>query len=167
MSVVGTLTLPDQPAAGSVAIRPLGGNGYSSPQSYYLAELVVTADASGGTLSATISMDPQYQSVVSLMHASLDSGAADRITRLDIFPESLDPVFSVIANMVVDSDVGQDLLYAPPPLFPVGRVAAFLDNVDTEVLHLGLVIYNFKRDAFQKVPLNVLLDSLPRGFAVQ
>lgn len=114
-------------------------------------------------------MDPQYQSVVSLVNIGITSGAADRIVRIDLLPEGLHSAltFSVIGNVVVDSDVGQELLYAPPPMFNTARVVAVIDNVDTEGLALTLTVYNFKRDAFQKVPLNVLLASLPRGFDIQ
>ncbi len=167
MSVNVSVTLPDQAAIGSTTIRPLGGDGYTSPQSYYLAQIDSTSDASGGTNTVNIVTDPQFQSVVSVIHTSMLSGAADRLVALGLFTQESDIILSVIANMVVDSDVGQHLLYSPPPLFPCRRVRAVCDNVDTENLELDAVIYNFKRDAFQKVPLAVLLASLPRAFSVQ
>jgi len=167
VSVTSAVQLPAQPTTGSSTIRPLGGDGYRSPQSYYLADIQLASDASGGTNTLNITTDPQYQSVVSLMHARMESGAADRLVQFSIFGELELVGFSVIANMVQDSDVGQNLLYSPPPVFPVARCRATVDNVDTEVFVLNLIVYNFKRDAFQKTPLNILLDGLPRGFSIQ
>ncbi len=154
MSKAGTMNIPIETSttAGLVRLRPLGGDGYSSPQSFYLANRDVTADASGGTLTVTINMDPQFQSVIALVNVQIGSGAADRLVRLDVVPEgqtlSGGIVFGIIGNVVLDADVGQELLYSPPPLFPVVRVVAVIDNVDTENLNVKVVVYNFKRDAF-------------------
>ncbi len=167
MSVSTAVTLPNQPSVGTTTIRPLGGDGYYAPQSYYLSDVSVVADASGGILTINTTLDPQFQSVVSLAHSRMDSGAADRLVKFSIFPEGELFGFSVIGNMVLDSDVGQSLLYSPPPVFPVSRIRATVDNVDTETFVLDLIVYNFKRDAFQKVPLNLLLDAIPRGFSIQ
>jgi len=167
LSINLTVTLPNQPATGSTTIRPLGGDGYTSPQSYYLADITGVADASGGSITLNIVTDPQFQSVVSILHTSMLSGAGDRLVAIGMFTQESDIVLTVIGNMVVDADVGQSMLYSPPPLFPCRRVRAVVDNVDTETFELDMVVYNFKRDAFQKVPLNVLLDSLPRGFSIQ
>ncbi len=170
MSVTASLTLPAQPASGQVDIRPLGGNGYVSPQSFYLVNINLVSDASGGTNTITVNLDPQYQGVISLMQTRLLSAAADRIVRLTLAPEIWAAValsFSVQGTQVVDSDVGSNLMFSPPPLFDSSRAEAIVDNVDTETFTLRMLIYNFKRDAFQKVPLNVLLASLPRGFDIQ
>ncbi len=170
MSVTETLVLPNQPTTGSVVIRPLGGDGYSAPQSYYLVDFRLDSDASGGTNILRVDLDPQFQNVVSLMHASMVGGLADRITRLDIFEASrveTGPRFAVQANMVRNSDTGTHLLYAPPAMFDVGRCEAAVDNVDSEEFRLNLLVYNFRRDAFNRVPLNILLASLPRGFSIQ
>lgn len=170
VSVSSTLDMPAQPASGELVIRPLGGDGYTSPQSYYLVNFDLDADGSGGTITLRINFDPQFQSVVSLIHCKMTSAAADRQIRIDIFPviwQAAGPKFSVSALAVQDADVGLDLLYAPPPVFNVGRVGVLVDNVDTENLDLNMVIYNFKRDAFTKTPLNVILASLPRGFDIQ
>ncbi len=167
MSVNESLTLPNQPTQGSVVIRPLGGDGYTSPQSYYIASHQVDSDASGGTVTNNIVTDPQFQSVIAVANVSMISGAADRLVAIGMFTEESAVRLEVIANMVLDSDVGQHLLYSPAPLFPCPRIRCVVDNVDTEETTLKLVVYNFKRDAFQKVPLSVLLDSLPRGFSIQ
>lgn len=167
MSVSVTLNLPEQPSSGLLQIKPLGGDGYTSPQSYYLLEINQVSGAGGGTNTILVNLDPQYQCVVALMQTNLASPAADRVVRLDIFPEGLFPEFSIQAVMAFDADVGSNLMYSPPPLFNQRRVSAITDAVDTETLALRLVIYNFKRDAFQKVPLNILLESLPRGFSIQ
>jgi len=170
VSVTETLVLPAQPTTGSTVIRPLGGDGYLAPQSYYLVDMRLDSDASGGTNVLRVDLDPQFQNVVGLMQASMIGGLADRITRLDIFEASrieTGPRFSCQANMVRNSDVGTNLMYAPPPVFDVGRCEAAVDNVDAEEFRLNMVIYNFRRDAFTRVPLNILLASLPRGFSIQ
>jgi len=166
VSVTAEFTLPAQPTSGTTTIRPLGGDGYSSPQNMYLCTIPKTCDASGGTCTITINMDPQFQSVIGLMQTSLTSAAADRLVKLGIFPDGFATGFSVQALQVVDADVGSNLMYSPPPVFNPTKVVATVDNVDTEVFRLSLLVYNFKRDAFQKVPLNVLLASLPRGFDI-
>lgn len=167
MSVAVTLNMPDQPAAGSVRLRPLGGNGYTSPQSNYLVTVNLASDASAGNNAITINLDPQYQSVVSLVQCQLESGTVDVPVFIAIFPEGITPSFGIQAVMDIDPDVGQNLLYSPPPMFNAVRLLARTDNVDTETLHLAAIIHNFKRDAFQKVPLNIILASLPRGFDIQ
>lgn len=167
MSVSITLTLPSQPAAGVVRLRPLGGDGYSSPQSMYIVDCDSVSDASGGVNTITVNLDPQYQSVISLIATQLESGTADVPVFITLHPEGLTPSFGVQKDMKFNSDVGSNLLYAPPPMFNAVRVLTRTDNVDTETLHLAFIAHNFKRDAFQKVPLNIILASLPRGFDIE
>jgi len=167
VSVSDTLVLPSQPTTGSVTIRPLGGNGYTSPQSYYLVDFRLDADGSGGTITLNVALDPQFQNVVSLAEASLIGAAASRVVRLDIFEATSALRFSVQGTMLRNADTGTHMLYAPAAVFDVGQFEAVVDNVDTEEFRLKLLIYNFKRDAFNRVPLNVLLASLPRGFDIQ
>ncbi len=169
MSVSNTVVLPAQPDSGELFIRPLGGNGYISPQSYYVLQIDLDSDASTGISTIRVDLDPQYQGVVALMSVKISSGAADRQVRLDLFPEIWKDNgrrFAIQELVVVDSDVGQNLMFTPPPMFDIGRVQSTFDNVDTENQELVMIIYNFRRDAAQKVPLNVLLAALPRGFDI-
>ncbi len=166
MSINASVTLPSQPATGSTVIRPLGGDGYTSPQSYYLAEITTASDASGGTITLNIVTDPQFQSVISIVNLALLGASADVLASIGMFTQESDVVFQTIGNMLFDADAGQHMLYSPPPLFPCRRIRTVIDNVDAQTFEFAILVYNFKRDAFQKVPLNILLDALPRGFSI-
>jgi len=135
--------------------------------SYYLAEIKLDSDGSGGTITCNMTTDPQFQSIISLINVQMVSGAADRVVAVGLFTEQSDIILNISGTMVFNADVGQILLYSPPPLFPCRRIRAVVDNVDTETFELAALIYNFKRDAFQRTPLNVLTASLPRGFDIQ
>ncbi len=167
MSVSSSFSIPAQPTDGSLRLNPLGGDGYSAPQSMYVIDkFKVTDDASGGTATLDITMDPQFQAVLSLVSVNIGSPAADRDLRIDMYLRGDDDPFSVHGLVDWQADIGADLMFSPPPLFDLGQLVLVTDNVDTETLVLQAIILNFKRDAFQRVPLNVLLASLPRGFDI-
>ncbi len=171
MAVNAAVTLPNQPATGSVTLRPLGGNGYSSPMSAYLVRLfAVTADASGGVASLDLFMDPQFESVVSFVSLTAASAAASEQVRFDMYQRDAAAAgitrWEFPGTMSFNSDTGSTIAFSPPPLFDIGRLSMNTDNVDTEQYFLSTMVYNFKRDAAQKTPLAVLLASLPRGFNI-
>jgi len=171
MAVAEVLTLPNQPTVGAVVLRPLGGDGYSSPMSAYLVRLFsVTADASGGTATLTINTDPQYESVFNFLNVAVASAAANEPVRFDFFERGAIAAgvakWEIFGSTFFNSDVGAGCAVSPPPMFDIGRVSVATDNIDTETVRLNCIIYNFRRDAAQRTPLAVLLASLPRGFNI-
>jgi len=171
MSVTQTVTLPNQPTVGSVILRPLGGNGYSSPMSMYVVQLYsVTCDASGGQASLDLFTDPQFESVFNVVQVAIASPAASAQVRFDFFTRRAAAAglakFEIQGTSSFDSDTASSCMLTPPPMFDMGRVTVVTDNVDTETVRLNVILYNFRRDAAQITPLAVLLSSLPRGFDV-
>ncbi len=171
MSVNESLTLPNQPTVGSVEIRPLGGNGYTSPHSAYIVKIFsVTCDASGGQASLDLFLDPQFEGVFSVIGAVIASAAGSEQVRFDFFDRASAVAgvtkFEIQGTLSFDADTGSSCFLTPPPMFDQARLSVTTDNIDTETLRLSAIIYNFRRDAAQKTPLAVLLASLPRGFAI-
>lgn len=171
MSVTATLQLPEQPSIGRTIIRPLGGDGYTSPMSAYLVELFsVVTDASGGTASLNVLLDPQYESIINIAQCTITAAAASADLRFDFFSRanSASGTFGleIPGTASFDADTGAQCMLTPPPIFDVGRISVVSDNIDAQTFRLSCVIFNFKRDAAQVTPLAVLLASLPRGFDI-
>ena len=166
MSVSETVTIPGQPSgAGVVRYLPLGGDGWTSPQScYYLESMVSEADAGAGTNQVTVNMDNQYSTVISTIQCSILSAANA--------PEALFRIFYQGLNgLLLEAQRTLDLIsfgttatkqWNPAPLFNPDIFTVVTENVDTEDLVVSAVMYNFRKRAVEEVPLAVLLASLPR-----
>lgn len=175
MTVTAAFTLPDQPAAGTVNLQPLGGDGFSSPHSVYQVRATVDADSSTGRLEQYIRFDPRFVQVVSNVIISIESPADTtnvmaRITgeqggRLEI--RQAIPVVAVSGQgsecvlswtpepMAVSSFLDSSSTAAP-------HVRVVLDNVDTEDLTVDALIYNFDKRARELAPLSDIFSFLSR-----
>lgn len=165
MSVTESFTLPAQPNNGGAAhFRPLGGDGFTAPQSMYLVDdAELEADVSGGTSLISIIMDDQYESLIQSVTLQVTSVADaplfsfrirnPAITDHSVWVNGAMPIFNTVARIT----------WVPSPMFGIEKVTFQIDNVDTEDMFASLVVFNFKKRASELIPLNILLASLPRA----
>lgn len=164
MSIQTSFTLPAQPPSGGFAnLVGLSGDGFTSPMSMYLLQPTDTGDVTGGGLAWNVTMDPRYVSVVSHMGFQVLAASA-RTCRLSISGRSGDVVsvagIAPITNLlaaIVDFD------WSPSPLIDVKTLTWTIQNVDANEYTGLATIYNFDKESMFRVPLSVILASLPRG----
>ncbi len=173
MSVDATVTLPNQPAIGSSALVPLGGNGYSSPLgAYVVRDMQVTGDASGGRLRAEIKMDQAYCSLVSYVSWEVDQPTPVAM----IFRSRLETPNVTISDAIpLQTDEGQQAHFAllgeantvgktwrpTPVILPGDGANGFVDiavvNLLNNVLRFDALIYVFDNKVRESENLGNLL----------
>jgi len=179
MAVAIELQLPDQPASGSVVLQPLGGDGWVSPQSVFRVQVNSVSDASGGGNAIHVRGDLRYVQVISSVLVTLLSGADTLDLNVRILDESgvgsanLRTVVPLTA--VSGSGPTNSVSWTPEPLLfsatagalgtPPG-IAIKCDNTDTETLGVIFSIYNFRKTAREKVPIDKMLAFLTRSTSV-
>lgn len=164
MSVSEEFTLPGQPSGvGGFTFRPLGGDGFTSPQAaYQLDQIEVSGDASGGNAEIHIHMDQHYQSLVSQIYAYAETATSAREVKFQVIAGT----FS--ANVVSPGIYGaQDdnsrAAWMPPPIFDCDRIKLRWPNVLGINYQVSGMIYLFNRSASHRTPLSVLLASVPQA----
>jgi len=174
MSVAATLTLPGQPASGTVVRTPLGGDGKTSPISADSFTVNLASDASAGSNSILVHTDPRFSCLTAHLQIRVASLAANINFQLMCAPTVTG--LMQITGTIVDiglTGVNPGVLWCPPghigstDVTPSSGTAMFLlatiENTDTETLTFNALVFNFVKDVQQITPLPVLLASLPRG----
>ncbi len=166
MAVAVAVTLPDQPGIGINVYNPLGGDGWTAPHS--VAEISVSSagDASGGNNSIALTFDPRFTSIVSYARLVNSSASAGIEMSLIMLPTGrAQPQVEAFANAVpVKSLTAQNVMtWTPPPIPHMGSLHALTTNTNGDTISLMGYIYQFQVNVLQKVPLNIILASLPRG----
>lgn len=164
MAISSDFVLPDQPPSGGFAnLIALHGDGFTSPSSMYLVQPTDVGDASGTSIKWICRMDPRYVSVVSHM-GFIVLGIADRKFRLSVAGREGDVIaVSGDAPAITLSSTLVDFAWSPTPLVDVKIVQWEIENTLAENYTCLATIYNFDKEAMYKVPLSVILASLPRG----
>ncbi len=167
MAVAVTVTLPAQPASGSNEYIPLGGDGWTAPHSVAEFSVGSAGAAGGGNNVITVNFDPRFQSIVSylrLSNSSASGGIEMDMRLLPSLPRST-PQLQGFANAVPVNGLltTNNVTWSPPPIPGLGRIIATTTNVDGDTLSLMGYIYQFQITVLQRVPLNLILASLPRG----
>lgn len=166
MSVSVTVALPTQPAAGSSVYQPLGGNGYTAPNSYYSVLTQLAGDASGGTNTITVTLDPRFECIVSLVQSFQTGGAA----AVEHETQLLQQLPTAAPHRARASGTGQFegalsdtsvFSWSPPLIIDPLSVIARTENVDGDTHNALIWIYNFNKRASEVTPLNILLAALP------
>lgn len=146
---------------------PLGGDGLVAPfAAYTMKTMLVTGDASAGSASLNINMDPRFCSLVSYATIAIQQGtSAD--ADVDLFVRgntSGSVVFrnlvTAVASLVTASEIG--LTWQPPPvMIPGGGEGASLEanfkNVDGDVFIIDALIYLFNIRVRELTPMGPLL----------
>lgn len=169
MAVTETVVLPAQPATGLVDYIPLGGNGYNAPMSAYSFQVTLASDASAGTNSITLEMDPQFLSLISYLQVTVSGASASMANRIDIGATTFDVIYDTALVFWDDATDVASKLWKPPAAMVTQQnanyqpfVKSHLLNVDGETHFFIGRIYNFAKRARETTPLSVLLANLPR-----
>lgn len=169
MAIATTLTLPNQPADGSVVYVPLGGDGWRSPMSSYSVTIRVTGDASGGTNQITVSPDPQFVAIVSYVQvASPDSpnDPEDFLVSLNSGQETAQTGMQIPSVLPAGNNTNTAIWTPPLTLLDPPRgdpsIVAAMQNINTIDLELSFRLYNFRKGVAQRTPLGRLVAALPR-----
>ncbi len=167
MSVADTFKIPANPTAGGLEYIPLGGDGWSAPQSAYVANLQLASDASGGTSALTIELDPQFLALVSYVQTVVSGTSADVPSRRTIGCSTFESIHNA-----EDAEQGEATtavrLWKPPGIMAtetagfVPNIISKIPNTNGETHFLVCRIFNFQKRARERSPLWILLQNLPR-----
>jgi len=159
-----TFRLPDQPAAGTTTFIPLGGDGWTSPQSAFLVQQTVTGDATGARVTLECEGDHRFEHLVSLL--MFEARSATAVDYLFDIHRSAPVSFRNLGQTPLANFSSLDItsvMWAPPPIIDPTKWVMITDNVDTIPYTWTTLVYNFNIRASEKVPLSVLFASLPRA----
>lgn len=169
MSVASSVQLPAQPTVGRTIWTPLGGNGYTSPHSMYEVEVILTNDASGGDTVMDILFDPRWETLCCRVEAAITSSLANEDYQFELNKGAigaLPPKVPMREQGEFDNNAETFENWAMwdlPPNMAAQQVGLFCTNIDTEVTTFRAWLYNFHNDASRRVPISILLASIPRG----
>jgi len=130
-------------------------------------------DASGGNCTMVINLDPVYESLVSVVSFIGASGAADAQILFAIVSRNGAgaTVAAATAHLLAETNPmtgSNHAIWVPPPVLGATSVSLTCVNIDaTETYFVNATILNFNKRASERVPLGVLLASLPRGTSSQ
>lgn len=164
MAITEILTLPNQPAVGSVEYIPLGGNGFQAPQSAFMFDFRITGDASGGLVKWEVNRDERFEHIVSFL--ALESDAATAMDYILGIRRRAGTTFHNTGQSPDGSVLGQDfttVLWTPPTMIDPITWIATTENQDTIDFKFKGIVYNFNIRASEIVPLGTLLASVPRS----
>lgn len=166
MSVSISVNLPAQPSSsvvdGAIAYIPLGGDGYEAPHSMFQGVVNLDADASGGTQTISIFADPRFQSMVQFFTTNTAAPAADKVVQWFCQPSNnAAGVYTLARTCANLARCG--LAMTPPLVMPWANWSVQQGNVDTEDMFLDFTILNYAIDCTHKVPLNIILASIPQA----
>ena len=136
----------------------------------YEVNLQLANDASGGDTRLHIITDPRWEAIVHRAEVVVASQAAQaeftfnlNIALVPGRPPKIPMNYQGemdLSSITGTGSAGWDL----PPHIDAQMISTTLDNVDaTEISILRAWIYNFHIDASQRVPLGILLSSIPRA----
>lgn len=166
MSVSVAVTLPAQPAVGSTFFVPLGGDGLTSPISMFEVAVNLDSDASGGTNVCTINFDNRFESVVVRAEMAIDSALA-AVDYAIVLNQAQSNRVGVRTQGLTNFEALTGINHAAwdlPPIMNARNIRFETDNVDdTETAFYTCLVYNFDIDASRRMPLAILLASLPRA----
>ncbi len=166
-SVVEDITLPGEPADGSVAFVPLGGDGFTAPKfAYAVKDFRLTGDASGTFIQHDVFMDERWCALVSYVSFTIAQGtSADADFRMSIgslrSAELQDSgVVIAIASLVDSIEVSHT--WNPPALILPGagdaaRIRLQTLNVLNDVVALSALVYLFDVRVRETTPMGPLL----------
>lgn len=165
MTVTTSVTLPAQPAAGSVSFLPLGGNGWLAPQSMFMVDIQLTGDVSGGVSQLDIFRDERFEMLIDFMMVQSDAAAVIEY-RFDIFRQVQNRVMNCGSTVEDPVDAQSVRIFSPPAVIDPDSLRVSVANVDGDVTKFKAMIYNFNIRASERVPLDILLASVRKSSSV-
>lgn len=159
MSILQQVNLPAQPGAGDVTFVPLGGNGYTAPESMYYWSITQTGDVSGGTATIDVGRDERFEQLIDFLEVQNIGGAV--VFRMDIFRNTESRAI-VVGTTTADATISV-ALWSPPAIIDPFEWRMVIPNVDGIVSRFKGVCYNFNIRASELIPLPQLLASVRRS----
>lgn len=167
MSVYEAVELPAQPSSGSSTYEGKGGNGLVAPMAaYYLNSFAVTGDATGGVAQVNVTCDPRYESMLAFIASKATGGTIGAAVdcRLQVTYDSFGwATHKTGGYSAIDSASRLSWSLDPAISFGITDFQVRFANVDAATFTLDAIVYVFKKNVQQLVPLPQLLASLPRG----
>lgn len=166
MSVSDTVVLPAQPAEGSSVYLPLGGgDGWTAPLSAYSVLHSLTMDASGGVASIATTFDARFENILVSL-AGLTTGVAGAQDFQEFLIQDQPPAAGHRARAFgegIQTGISDECIFnwAPPLILFQNRCVTTAPNTDNGILHQFAWIFCFNIRVFEKVPLNIILGSIP------
>lgn len=145
---------------------PLGGDGWTAPHSVWEVSQLLAGDGGGGNSQITINFDERFQSVVSYVNMRNSNASTAVEMLIQILPRNRSaPQLMAFANAVPLLGLTSENLFTwcPPPIVGLGRAISTKVNTSGDTHIFQMYLYNFDINVLQKVPLNLILSSLPRG----
>ena len=167
LSVSETTQLPAQPTTGVVEYIPLGGDGFTAPKfAYSIIGYDVDADASGGTLTAVLEMDPRYASLIGFVTGQLLQAVDADVEFLFSVSGLRVPTIvnqgDAVSSALSGSSIG--ITWRPEPIILPGGTAASqprvqirFPNVDTDVIRMHALVFCFDIRVREIWPMGPLL----------
>lgn len=165
MAVTTAITLPDQPTIGNVVYQPLGGDGWTAPHSLFMVDVHSVGDASGGTNRATVNADPRFEMLVDFLMVQVTFATVIDF-RFDIGRKNSSRALQCGETVLDPSGALSARIWSPPAIIDPADIRVSGENVDTQVIQLKAMIYNFNVRASEKTPLSILLASVRRSSAL-
>lgn len=164
--MTSTVTLPAQPTIGTTHYVPLGGDGLSAPfAAQTVRAMQVEHDASGGTATAVINLDPRFCGLVSFMTIQIAQAInADADVSLTVTGSTTpSQVLRVVQPSGTDFEIGRT--WTPNPIIlpggnqEAGQLRFACDNVDGDDSFLDVWVYLFNINVRQLTAMGPLLFS--------
>lgn len=171
MAVALSLTIPSSPAIGLLTYVPLGGDGWTAPHSVWELSVALDGDGTGGNNVIDVSFDTRFQSICTYMRMRMDSADVVIECLLELLQTHNQPSLSAFSNAIpvesFPSGNACTMTWCPPPIPGMRRARGTIPNNTGDTQLLQMYLYNFDINVLQRVPLNLILASLPRGESYQ
>lgn len=165
MSVTLEFALNEQPATGAVNLVPLGGNGFTAPQSMYEIQATLAGDVSGGTNKITFTQDPRFSSLLTLANNTYVGNTGPIEVGFEMRNTApAGPFARGFSNASPLSTINGVIItvWNPPPIMTMDLWACTTPNVDGDTSNFNAWVYNFNIRVLEVTPMFQILANLPR-----
>lgn len=167
IAIAETLTLPAQPASGTLTRLNLGGDGFRAPiAAYSLEAMTLTGDVSGGSLRFLINMDARFCTLMAYSAFAIAQGSKSNadfryILGGDTVPGQQLTGTTTAINLTVHGTNNGFTWYPKPFVLPGGGQNSNLQldvlNVDDDVVAMNGIFYLFDIRVRELTPMGPLL----------
>ncbi len=120
-------------------------------------------DASGGTATITVELDPQFECLIQVITLQVIGPASNVDFRMNVSRNGGGNIIVVGSAFKPSFDSSAYASWNPSAIIDPANFNIRSGNVTGDSLRMNAMIYNFQKRASEKVPLDQLLASLPRG----